>query len=108
MTIEGLSIKQRLNEHRTIDSITGCWLWTAHCNRFGHGTINIKGRKQLVHRVSWQEYIGPIKDLICHKQECPNPNCFNPEHLYDGNHYTNQQDRKVVGTYVNNRPPYSK
>lgn len=108
MTIEGLSIKRRLFEHRQIDETTGCWLWTAYCDKSRHGTIRIKGKKYLVHRVSWKEFVGPIKDSICHKIECPNPNCFNPDHLYDGNHYTNAQDRKLVGTYENNKPPRSR
>ena len=106
MTRHGLSIRDKLFEHRQIDHITKCWLWTLSCNKSGHGFIHIGLKKELVHRVAWREFVGPIKELICHKRECPNPNCFNPEHLYDGNYYTNAQDRKVVGTYKNNITPY--
>ena len=105
MTLHNLPTKRKLFENRIIDPITGCWLWTGNCNQYGYGKIWIKGKYYLVHRISWQEFVGPIKELILHQQSCPNKHCFNYEHLYDGNHYTNQQDRKIVGSYENNITP---
>lgn len=84
---------------RTIkDEETGCWLWQGalNCVTHGHGRIHLCkfGEKYYVHRLS--AYIHLDYDLnsayiVCHK--CPNPHCWNPEHLYIGSHMTNAKDR---------------
>lgn len=87
-----LTLKQKLFAHRRIDSITGCWLWTGYLNRGGYGQITHENKVQRIHRLAYEEFVGPIEYLILHKKECPNKHCFNPEHLYDGNHSDNMQD----------------
>lgn len=71
-----------------------CWIWQGYCTPKGYGTTQIKGKNKLVHRVSYQEFIGPIpKDLpnICH--QCDTPPCCNPEHLFPGTNQDNMKDR---------------
>ncbi len=96
-----ISIKENLLFHRRIDKKTGCWLWIGSLFRSGYGCIAINKKNYRVLRIAWQEFIGPIKNQILHKQICPNKNCFNPEHLYDGTQRENVRDSIEIGTYWN-------
>lgn len=96
------SIKEILFENRKIDSITGCWLWTGSAQR-GYGQVHINGKNFRVHRLSYEEFIGPLTQLCLHKTTCPNKRCFNPEHLYEGDDFQNMQDMATI-----NHPKLSK
>jgi DNA-binding XRE family transcriptional regulator len=52
----------------------------------------IRGKKYRLHRVSYEQFNGPIPKgkRICH--HCDNPRCVNPEHLYVGDARTNALD----------------
>jgi len=100
-----LPILDRLKNSTIIDDKTGCWLYIGgNDGRKGYGKIRFRYRKVAVHRVSAHLYLG--LDLTnnnlqaLHKQNCPNKNCWNPEHLYVGTHHDNMQDalEKVVIT----------
>lgn len=64
---------------------SGCWLWTGCLNSRGYGVVSISGRRFLVHRVSYEENVGPIPEglTIDHVKDrgCTSKRCFNPEHL---------------------------
>jgi hypothetical protein len=85
-----MSSKEKLLSKRKIDETTRCWLWTGSCIWTGHGQIWTNNKNYLVHRLAYEEFIGPITNQINHK--CSNPNCFNPEHLYDGTQSDNMID----------------
>ena len=77
-----------------------CWLWTGGTNACGYGTIGVKGRCQLAHRVSWELHNGPVPDGMCVLHNCPggdNPACVNPAHLWLGTHHENMLDRGAKG-----------
>lgn len=93
----GASLEERLYFHRKIDEITGCWLWTAQLNKQGYGRITINQRKEKVHRVAYQLFVGKPIDFVLHIRTCPNKNCFNPEHLYDGDRTNNTNDAFTTG-----------
>lgn len=99
------SIQERLFHRRKIDEKTGCWLYLGGKNHSGHGVMwNHEKKLETVHRISYREFVGKIKNQILHKTNCPNKHCFNPEHLYDGNHQDNMNDlRKLNGFYKDNR-----
>lgn len=94
-----LTIRERLMKNRRIDETTGCWLWTKTATWDGHGQIQINGKSYQVHRIAWQEFVGPIKNQINHKRNCPNKKCFNPSHLYDGTQFDNVQDTQAAGQH---------
>ena len=84
-----------------------CWLWTGESGGNGYGRLRIDSRKyHHVHRLSAFIFLGlNILDKKCqalHKLECPNKNCWNPDHIYVGVHKDNMRDRKVLDGYSSN------
>lgn len=89
-------LRDRLWLHIAVEPETGCWLWTGARNEQGYGRVSMPtgvqgGRTDLVHRVTYVEYVGPIPDgqildHTCHDPQtcvapCPHTACCNPEHL---------------------------
>lgn len=94
-----MTIKERLFKNRFIDEKTGCWLWTKSLSWDQYGQITINGKSYRVHRISYQEFIGPVINNILHKTICPYKHCFNPDHLYDGTQMDNIQDTITLGRH---------
>lgn len=80
----GFSVRAKL-EHFTPDRPTdGCWIWTGALSR-GYGVIQIDGKLCKAHRVSFEEYVGPIPvgltiDHVA-RLGCISKACINPDHL---------------------------
>ena len=92
-----------LIEKTKIDPITNCWLWTGE--NYGsekYGRLKFLGQYKPTHRLSAHFFLKldlkSKRKLACHKQECPNKNCWNPNHLYVGNHRSNMKDALAIGT----------
>lgn len=63
----------------------------------------LNGRMELAYRISYILFKNnniPISDsiLVCHK--CDNEKCYNPKHLFLGNHSDNIQDSIKKGRYI--------
>lgn len=61
-----------------------CWPWLGSTNRKGYGTINrrrVRKTPLLVHRVAYEDAIGPIPVGQELHHVCLNPACCNPMHL---------------------------
>src|SRR5690606_37607394 len=76
----GASIVERLEFRRSINPTTGCWEWLG-CRVDGYGTIGVSDAVLQVHRVSYEEYVGPIPEGFHIDHLCRNRACFNPQHL---------------------------
>lgn len=99
-------IIDKLNSKTIKDEKTGCWLWIgAKYNNFGHGQIQFNYQHVSVHRLSAHLYLGlDLSDKniqVNHKQNCPNPNCWNSEHIYLGSQSDNMKDYRKSPNYVN-------
>lgn len=70
----------------------GCWSWKGATAHFGYGSMNVNGKMDRAHRISWVLHNGPIPKgmLVLHK--CDNPPCANPKHLYLGTQSDNIKD----------------
>jgi hypothetical protein len=78
-------IKNNPERFITIDSTTGCWLWTKSMNKNGYGYFRINGQRVLAHRYFYEKKYGKITapfpyDVLDHIV-CGRRNCCNPEHV---------------------------
>lgn len=75
------------------DNPDACWIWSAYCNHFGHGTFGYDRKSGLAHRFSY-EIATNIKlnegEIVRHK--CNNAPCVNPRHLHIGTRMDNYLD----------------
>lgn len=60
----------------------GCWEFTGRLSgQRGYGQIWHQGHYHYVHRVSYEEFVGPIPSGLDIDHLCRNPKCFRPDHL---------------------------
>ena len=80
-------------EIKYIVNENNCWICTSHKpTGSGYPVITINGKQYSIHRYMYEMYKHAItKDVIRHI--CDNPLCINPEHLIEGTHNDNVQDR---------------
>lgn len=97
----GMPTKEFMLRHMRLNEVTGCWEWTRYIMKpHRHGMMTINNKRQLVHRVAYQLWVGPIPlgMLVCHR--CDNPPCFNPEHLFAGTQQDNVNDCISKGRFI--------
>src|SRR5216117_1221024 len=91
----------RLKKRTKIDETTGCWLYTGSLGGDGYGHINLGNYKIRVHRLSAHIYLklnlNDRTQMALHKLNCPNRNCWNPDHIYIGDYIDNIRDAKILG-----------
>jgi len=81
-----------------VEKSDGCWNWTsATC--WGYGVFHICGQKQKkTHRISFELHheraIVPGLYLL---HSCDNKKCVNPNHLSEGTHQDNSDDKVAKG-----------
>lgn len=78
-------VVDRLMELSVPEPNTGCWLWIAKVNHSDYGLMTMAGRKRArlrqAHRVSYEQFIGPIPEGMHIDHKCRQRRCINPEHL---------------------------
>lgn len=71
---------ERLLSGVTFDD-NGCWTWQRGKSH-GYGSLRLPGsRHGIAHRLSYEEFIGPIPDGLYLDHLCRNRACINPAHL---------------------------
>jgi hypothetical protein len=87
---------ERFHTKYVKSEVDDCWEWKAALYERGYGMFCLRrgNRKTfLAHRIAWIIHNSqdiPPGHMICHR--CDNPVCVNPNHLYCGTGYTNNQD----------------
>ncbi len=92
-----LPVEQRLWSKIIRAGDDDCWLWTAHLNACGYGTIQVGGRSLLAHRVVYEITHGPFPLPMKVLHRCDNPSCCNPAHLWLGTQIDNIADMNAKG-----------
>lgn len=88
-----LDIEDRFWSRVNKGEVNQCWKWKAATSN-GYGMMRVIGKQIYAHRISYLLLHGDLpKGLICHK--CDNRGCVNPNHLYLGDHSTNNNDRSI-------------
>lgn len=82
---------------RTVQSESGCCLWTGSKDNGGYGTIHYEGKVRKAHRVSLAAVHGDIPKGMCILHKCDNPACVNPDHLFLGTQVDNIRDMVSKG-----------
>lgn len=84
---------------KTQEQPSGCILWTGAIHHTGYGKVKrrkIQKNALFAHRYAFYLKHGhfPVYNA-CHT--CDTPNCVNTEHLFDGTHQDNSDDKYAKG-----------
>lgn len=63
--------------HKTAD----CWEWGGTILNNGYGRFMVKKKTVLVHRYSYELYVGEVPEGLVIDHLCRNRRCVNPDHL---------------------------
>lgn len=74
--------KQIIYDNSIPEPNTGCWLWLKTLNHKGYALMtNYTKRTYIAHRISYEEFIGPIPKGLVIDHKCRMRLCVNPEHM---------------------------
>jgi hypothetical protein len=90
-----MTVMSRLLKYTHPEPNSGCWLWigclTKGRFRGGYGRLNVDGKVQYAHRVSYELLRGPIPRELELDHLCCVKCCVNPDHLEPVTHKVNTQ-----------------
>lgn len=97
-----MTLRDRFESYVEPEPTTGCWLWIGSKDKDGYGTLGVKTaagwRHVKAHRVSYELFVGPIREGLEPDHLCRVRACVNWAHLEAVTHAQNCQ-RGEVGKY---------
>lgn len=92
MTVHDVSdLSERLLRRVAVNAVTACWEWTGYKINDGYGRLydSATKKKQLAHRLAYEELLGPVPAGLQLDHLCRNRACINPAHLEPVTHWEN-------------------
>jgi hypothetical protein len=75
---------------------TRCWVWQKTVSAGGYGVFSdVNNKKKRAHRISYEIFVGPIKEKMQIDHVCKNRACVNPDHLEQITHAKNGSREKA-------------
>lgn len=75
------STRERLMQKVSVDSESGCWLWTAMKHYSGFGRMKVNNRPRMVHVLMYEDLHGAVPKDKRIRHTCGNRLCVNPDHM---------------------------
>ena len=79
LELNQVSLAERITSR--IETVGDCWVWQGAPGRNGYGRISVRNRLEYVHRVAYEQFIGPIPAGLTIDHLCMVRLCVNPDHL---------------------------
>ena len=84
--------------NKLVTTPNGCMEWSGCRFAQGYGVVRMNGKNMKAHRISLEQHLGrPIQYGMFVLHSCNNPPCCNPEHLREGTHQENMDDKLRSG-----------
>ena len=93
------SDREKILAKRSEPTANGCIEYTGYISNKGYGRFYKKGKYVFAHRVTYEEFVGPIPDGMCVIHKCDNTRCINPDHLTLGTSAENTRDKVDKGRH---------
>lgn len=93
----------KVRSRSTVDEKSGCWLGEGKPDKWGYIRIQLGSRregnrrKMLLHRFSYEAFVGPIPEGELLQHICDAPRCCSPFHLVPGSDADNMADAARKG-----------
>ena len=71
---------ERLAAGTTV-SASGCWEWSGYRYGNGYAAMSWQGKQVLLHRLAYEQLVGPIPTGLQIDHLCRVRHCVNPDHL---------------------------
>lgn len=99
--IHSMSLRDRILAKTSVDPETGCRLYLFSLNPDGYALLRFKGKKVSLHRLSYEEFVGPIPEGLSVLHKCDVRHCCEPTHLFLGTGSDNAKDAVGKGRQKN-------
>jgi hypothetical protein len=108
LPLERLLARIRITPPPSSSLRSNCWEWTGGTCNHGYGQIGIRSaagkyKRVLVHRLAYEELVGPVPDGKELDHLCRNRLCINPDHVEPVTHTVNLR-RGVKKTNITHCP----
>lgn len=92
----GSTPQERFLSRLSAPDENGCINWLGNVDTDGYGQLSLNNKTHKVHRMAWFYATGKHPTL-CVLHSCDNPRCCNIEHLREGTHQDNMDDKVARG-----------
>ena len=90
------AIIDRIFRLSSFDKKTGCLMWLGYKCKKSYGRIQLDGKSQMAHRISFELFVKKIPKGYEVDHLCRVRDCINPQHLES---VTLRENRKRAGNY---------